>query len=230
MKGKVMNRIKVIGLGGIGGMLIGPLCRFLQFSGEAFEVVLIDGDRFEQSNSNRQEVGLAGVGRYKAEVWQRRMQTEFKLSISSINEYVTPDNIRLLLGEGDTVLLCVDNHATRKLVQEQCEMLRDIVLISGGNDYYDGNIQLFIKRSGRQLCAPITRYHPEIADPKDKRPDELGCDEEVESKPQLLFANMTAACLMLNAFYTIQTGKVDYAEVYFDIRCNTASAKQRKVI
>ncbi|MDD5598634.1 MAG: ThiF family adenylyltransferase [Victivallaceae bacterium] len=224
-----MNKINVIGLGGIGGMLIGPLCRFLYFSSDTkCEIVLIDGDKFEEHNTSRQEVGIEGIGRNKAEVWKRRLLAEFKMPVLSVSEYVTPDNIGTLINDGDTVFLCVDNHATRKLVQERCERLRNVALVSGGNDYFDGNVQIFVKRNGRKLTAPITKYHPEIANPRDKRPDELGCDEEIESSPQLLFANMTAACLMLNAFYALKQGKLDYGEVYFDIRSNLTARQTRK--
>ncbi|MDD5600014.1 MAG: ThiF family adenylyltransferase [Victivallaceae bacterium] len=223
-----MNRINVIGLGGIGGMLIGPLCRFLYFSQDKAELVLIDGDKFEPRNGNRQEVGLEGAGRNKAEVWKRRLLAEFKMPILSVTEYVTPDNVESLIDDGDTVFMGVDNHASRKLVQERCERLRNVVLVSGGNDYCDGNVQIFVKRNGRKLTAPITRHHPEIANPQDKRPDELGCDEEAESAPQLLFANLTAACLMLNAFYALQQGKLDYGEVYFDIRNNLTARQTRR--
>lgn len=224
-----MNRIIVIGLGGIGGMLVGPLCRFLNFNEVKDEVVLIDGDRFEKKNGDRQDISFGGVGRYKAEVWKQRLAPDFKPRMTSIEEYVKPDNIGMLLTDGDTVMLCVDNHATRKLVQEHCERLRNTVLISGGNDYHDGNVQVFIKRNGRRLTPALTRYHPEIAEPRDKRPDELGCDEEVEASPQLLFTNMTAACLMLNAFYSLSQGNMDYNEVYFDITKNLTMTKARRI-
>jgi molybdopterin/thiamine biosynthesis adenylyltransferase len=223
-----MNRVNVIGLGGIGGMLVSPLCRYLNFSEGQTDVVLIDGDRFEKSNGDRQDISSGGIGRYKAEVWKSRLAADFRANLSSVEAFVKPDNIGRLIIDGDTVMLCVDNHATRKLVQDHCARLRNTVLVSGGNDYHDGNVQIFVKRNGRTLSPPLTRYHPEIASPRDKRPDEIGCDEEVASTPQLLFANMTAASLMLNAFYAIRQGTMKYNEVYFDITKNLTMTRARK--
>jgi hypothetical protein len=50
----------------------------------------------------------------------------------------------------------------------------------------------------------------------------------VASTPQLLFANMTAASLMLNAFYAIRQGTMKYNEVYFDITKNLTMTRARK--
>jgi hypothetical protein len=149
------------------------------------------------------------------------------ISISAVASFITPDNIRLHLPENAVIMLCVDNHATRNLVQEHCSKLRNVILISGGNDYYDGNVQVFAKKNGRVLLPPITRFHPEIEFPADRRPDELGCDEELPSSPQLLFANFMAASLMLNALYLALQDQFPYSEVYFDLRANAARSLTR---
>ena len=224
------GNILIIGLGGIGGMLAEPLCRYLAYKTDLKEITLIDGDRYETKNILRQRLSRDDVGRNKAEVWAQRIASLFhELRVSAKGSYVSPENIKALIPDESTIMLCVDNHATRKLVQTHALGLKNVLLISGGNDYTDGNVQVFIKKRGRILSPAITAYHPEIAEPIDKRPDELGCDEEVAEKPQLLFANMTAACLMLNAFYGVLENKPHAGEVYFDILKNAAKPVTRKV-
>ncbi len=225
-----MSKMIIVGLGGIGGALAEPLARYLahEKSGTK-QILLIDGDRYEPKNSERQKVSYDEVGQHKADAWATRLSRMFKeLDVKAVAGYVTPANIAKLIASGDTVMLCVDNHATRKLVQEHMLKLRDAILVSGGNDYTDGNVQVFVKQRGRITSPAITKHHPEIEFPKDRRPDEIGCDEETPESPQLIFANFMAAALMMNAYYGIICGPApSYSEVYFDIRKNVARTVKR---
>jgi molybdopterin/thiamine biosynthesis adenylyltransferase len=224
-----MQKIIIIGLGGIGSALIEPLVRFTQFN-KPCEFLLIDGDLYERKNRNRQRVISNEINRSKADVWKLRItQGFYSVQVNSVREYITPLNIKRYIKENDIVMMCVDNYATRKLVQEHCSRLRTVTLISGGNDYTDGNVQVFRKERGRILSAPITTHHPEIEFPEDKRPDEIGCDEKVTSDPQLLFANFTVASLMLNAYYAIINNQLNYTETYFDIISNKTKTFRREV-
>ena len=68
-----------------------------------------------------------------------------------------------MIAAGDVVFLMVDNHASRHLVDEHAATLADLTLISGGNDYEDGNLQVYLRRDGRDLTpswAAITRRSP----------------------------------------------------------------------
>ena len=170
-----MLEIKAIGIGGIGCALLPFLCRYLQYSGEPARLTLIDGDRFERGNAARQ--AFSGLGN-KAEVKSRELAREFEaFSFRSVPEYVTEDNVARLIGEGEVVFLMVDNHASRNLVSRHAATLSDLTLISGGNDYEDGNVQVYVRQGGRDLTPSLTRYHPEIADPQDRNPAALSCEE-----------------------------------------------------
>jgi len=225
-------KIKVIGAGGIGTALLSPLGMYLQFNtkkSERIVVTVIDGDVFESRNHERQIFHRIGN---KADVTVERLQPEFPdVVFKARNEYVTQTSIEYLIEDGDIVFLCVDNHKTRSVVSSHCEDLDDVVLISGGNDFTDGNIQTHIRKGGKNLTLPIANdYHLEIKNPTDKSPDEIGCQELAEAEPQLIFANFFMASLMLNAFYAYLMGKLNYDEVYADILTNNCRAvKRRKV-
>ena len=47
--------------------------------------------------------------------------------------------------------------------------------------------------------------------------------------PQLLFTNLMVASLMLNAFYALRQGQMNYSEVYLDILANVSRAVSRPV-
>ncbi len=221
-----MLEIKAIGIGGIGCALLPFLCRYLQYSNEPARLTLIDGDRFERGNAARQ--AFSGLGN-KAEVKSRELALEFEaLAFRSKPEYVTEDNVARLIGEGEVVFLMVDNHASRNLVSRHASSLTDLSLISGGNDYEDGNVQVYVRREGRDLTPSLARYHPEIADPRDRNPAALSCEELMAAgAPQLLFANLMVASLMLNAFYALRQGRLNYSEVYLDIVQNLSRAVSR---
>jgi molybdopterin/thiamine biosynthesis adenylyltransferase len=223
-----MLEIKAIGIGGIGCALLPFLCRYLQYSGEAARLTLIDGDRFERGNAARQ--AFSGLGN-KAEVKSRELALEYEaLAFRSRPEYVTEDNVARLIGEGELVFLMVDNHASRHLVSRHVSSLAYLTLISGGNDYADGNVQVYIRQGGRDLTPSLTRYHPEIANPQDRNPSALSCEELMAAgAPQLLFANLMVASLMLNAFYAFRQSGLNYSEVYLDIVHNVSRTVSRPV-
>ena len=206
--------IKLIGLGGVGGITARYLAMFLASIDRTVRLVLIDGDSFEQSNATRMYFSDYGN---KAVTTQRELLDRFAdspLMLTAVEEYVTPENIDRLIRDGDIVILAVDNHATRKTVSDFCtSRLEEVCLISGGNDGVGqdasgretrgtyGNCQVYIRRAGRDITPSLTQYHPEIRDPADKNPSDESCTELVESVPQILFANLAAASAILNAFW-----------------------------
>lgn len=212
--------IKLIGVGGVGCALAPFLARYLeadrQVTGEEIRLTLVDGDAFETKNATRQSFETLGN---KAKVKASELARSFPgLSFRAIPEFVTAANVSYLVKPVDLVFLAVDNHATRLVVSRRCEELSDVVLISGGNDFTDGNVQVYVRQGGRDVTLPLTRFHSEIADPKDKSPAEMSCEElAVEAAPQLLFMNLTVASAMLNAFYAWRSGRLRYGEVYLDI-------------
>lgn len=211
-----MREIKIIGMGGIGCALLPFLARYLNYGDDRARITLIDGDEFERGNADRQAFGTLGN---KAKVKAAEMAREFQgLSFRAVPEYITEANIAPYILGGDTIFLAVDNHKTRKLVSEYCEKLAAVTLISGGNDFTDGNVQIHIREDGQDRTAPITRFHPEIQSPRDRSPAEMSCEELMErGAPQLLFTNLAVASAMLNAFYGVCEAKLQFGEVYLDI-------------
>jgi adenylyltransferase/sulfurtransferase len=219
------SRVKVIGLGGIGCIVLEYLAVFLKGLGAPVRLVLIDGDRFEPGNSRRMVFHAVGN---KAEVKAAEVLAWLGTSdvaVAPVGEYVTPGNIANLIRSGDHVLLCVDNHATRKLVSDHCAQLESVALFSGGNDGVEpprqrgtyGNVQVYVRQASRDVTVPLTRYHPEIANPKGKLPTEMSCVELAQSVPQILFTNLAVASAMLNAFFAWTCGRLGYQEVKLDV-------------
>jgi len=215
-----------VGLGGIGSNLCEPICRFINYlpDRDRYEIVMVDGDHYENKNLSRQYFNSIDVGLNKAETQMNLMKEKFRdLNISAVNEYLTEDNITTTIPEKSIILSGVDNHKTRKLIQDHCNDLQNVLYISGGNFYIDGDILIFANCNGRQLAPTIYQNHADIANPVDKMPHEISCEELVESEPQLLFTNGTVSICMQWAFYNYykmfddENIEITKNEIIFDI-------------
>ncbi len=213
-------RAVLIGLGGIGSHLAEPLCRTLVFSKKEQapkRILLIDGDTYEEKNRERQRCNVLVN---KADATREALGPLFpELRLEAKPRFVDKENIFLFIRKGDAVFLAVDNHATRNLVSSHVGTLTDVLLISGGNETYDGNIQVYERRNGKDVSPPLSFLHPEIESPKDKNPADLACGELVaQGNVQLLTTNLTIASLMLNAYVRwLERGELPYTEMYFDL-------------
>lgn len=244
MAKKPTLKIKVVGTGGIGLCLLPTLCRYLNYNAEKFpavEISLIDGDSFEERNRERQEFEVEGP---KATITAIEYRAKFpRLMIWDNPTYVADHNVVNLIREKDVVLLCVDNHKTRKLISDRAEELNNVTVVSGGNDWTDGNVLVHIRRDGENLTPPLaSKFHPEIMNPTDKHPGEVedaqGCQVLAVSEPQLLITNNYIAANMLAALYNlieeqqfqnVLKAPENYAELYCDLAALKTVTRPRKV-
>ena len=221
------HNFKVIGLGGIGSVVAEGLAMYLASEGERAGLWLVDGDGYEEKNRSRmryQDDGNKALSK-AAELSELASLAGSALTIVPTPAFVTPTNVRHIVEEYDIVFLCVDNHSTRRTVSRRCRKLDNVLLISGGNDGVEkgrngtfGNVMVYRRAAGADVTHPLTRFHPEIARPEDKSPDELSCAELAKTgAPQLLFTNWLVASAMLATFYSFRTGALDFEELFLDV-------------
>jgi len=221
--------IRIIGLGGVGSILSERLCRFLNYASDvSASITLVDGDSYEQKNYERQEFSTFGN---KAEVKASDLELQFpQIDLDVYPAFINEATTAEVIKEGDIVFLCVDNHKTRMIVNNYCKQLKDVTLISGGNELTDGNVQTYIRKGNKDITPDLAAYHPEIANPDDKLPDELSCEQLANSDPQLYFANLGVATIMCWSFYNaVIKSKLEASEVYFDILSMNTLAQNRTV-
>jgi hypothetical protein len=233
-----MLRVKLVGCGGIGGQLAPNLCQFLYAERRRAHVVLIDGDRYEAAN--RARMRFHRVGEHKAEALAAMLAAEWGdvVTVEALPVYLDAERVRVI-EPGDLVLMAVDNHASRKLVDDHCAALDEVTVVSGGNDGVTerqdgtyGNVQVVRRAGGRSLTGSLQRLHPEIREPKDRLPTEVGCEALVAqgSAPQLLVTNVAVASAMLSAVLGLLRGTAAYEEVYLDVARNRVVPVTRAVV
>lgn len=207
------DRVLIIGLGGIAETLIGQVARWLAHAHPGSDLHLIDGDLFDEGNGSRQTVGA-----YGPKATERRRQVNIalddareRITITAVVEYVNPENVARFIREGDYVFLCVDNHASRKVVDDHIRTLRDAVCIAGGTDGMEGDVLLHVRRDGIDITSPFSKYRPEIADPTDTIPEygtipTLGCDEEIDTDERFIGIDYLVAAVMFSLLGSLVKG------------------------
>lgn len=219
------SRLLLIGLGGVGGAALPHLAVFLHNLRIPLRLLLADGDAYQPADARRQIFSALGN---KAEIKAAEtisLLDDSEVAVVPVPEYVTGENICRLIRNGDYILLCVDNHPTRKLVSDHCGTLDHAALFSGGNDGVDpprergtyGNVQIAVRRGGRDLTMPLTRLHPEIAQPRGTLPGGPNCGQLAVSVPQIGLTNLAVASALLSAFFAYACGRLTYQEMQFDI-------------
>ncbi|MFV2066353.1 MAG: ThiF family adenylyltransferase [Pirellulales bacterium] len=229
--------VRLIGLGGIGGIVARYSSIFLASLRCETNLLLIDGDAFEPKNASRMLFRSYGN---KAEVVRAELREHFvdsRLTLMAVDQWITRENIATLLpgGVNEVVLLCVDNHETRKLISDYCEGhegfpgVDDICLISGGNDGVGadssgtvrrgsyGNVQVYIRRGGTDVSPSLTAFHKEIDQPAKPSGDDEHCTHILDSVPQLLFTNLMTASAICNTLWLYLCDAMHYSELGFDI-------------
>ena len=128
-------RIAVFGLGGVGSYTAEALAR----SGVAQnggQLILIDGDKIEESNINRQLYALySTIGKAKTEIAMERIaDINPACKIGAVNSFILPDNFHKILGEDffkrvDFIVDAVDTIALKLFLAAEAEK-NEVPLIS----------------------------------------------------------------------------------------------------
>lgn len=110
-------RVTVVGLGGVGGYAVEVLAR----SGVG-ALTLIDGDKVEESNLNRQIAALRkDIGRYKAEVLAERVeQINPRCKVNAVCEMLTESNCSALVDGSSYVADAIDSLAAKAALAVYC--------------------------------------------------------------------------------------------------------------
>jgi hypothetical protein len=229
--------VRLIGLGGIGAISARYVSTFLASLRCDTNLLLIDGDAYEPQNASRMLFASDGN---KAEVVRAELLEHFvesRLTLMAVDQMITSRNVSTLLPSGlnEVLLLCVDNHGTRKLISDYCEGregfpgLDDICVISGGNDGVGpdsggiyrrgsyGNVQVYIRRGGRDVSPSLTAFHKEIDGAAVQSAADRHCTDSLGAVPQLLFTNLMAASAICNTLWLYLCEALHYSELGFDI-------------
>jgi molybdopterin/thiamine biosynthesis adenylyltransferase len=189
MKQKLSTTI--IGAGGVTSYLLPALKRSFDLS-----VSLIDGDRLEVHNLDRQLFRNSDVGKSKAEALLRAnlfRKSEGLAVTTYFDEDLLDTEYRLLFGSKCDLIICAaDNHPARRAAIFAANTMEKPLIIAA-NEYSTSQAFFYDPKYKveYQKIDPYVRY-PEIETSNEGSP--IRCQgDALESTPQLAIANQVAA-------------------------------------
>ncbi len=141
-------RVAVIGAGGLGA----PAATYLAAAGVG-HLVIIDGDRVERSNLQRQPLHRdEDVGRPKAESAARSLRAiNPDIEVIAVEEFLAADNALELLRGCDVIVNGSDNFPTRYLVSDAAVLLGR-PLVDASILRFEGRLSVYLPRQGCYRC------------------------------------------------------------------------------
>lgn len=238
------TNIVVVGAGGTGGYVVQYLCRLLyalgQTSKQPVTLTIVDGDVVEDANLLRQHFLPRDVGRPKAAVLAERFGAIYQLPIRAVPHYLTavrdvdallqsPRQAAVSTELGgpyypshplDLVIGCVDNHATRQILDQMFHHFAHLVYIDAGNDGvylsddpaeaetvrasgYGGHVVVGVKSHGQIQLPPVGTVYPDILTDTTSVLPGQACGQQAVSQPQRMITNVWAAMTVMSAVNSI---------------------------
>lgn len=220
----------IIGAGGVTSYMLPALRNTFDLN-----ATIVDGDRLEKHNLDRQLFRNNMVGEFKAKALMR--QYNFKKSEGqSVCQYFDNTMLdtpyKLYFAEADVFICAVDNHPARKATIDAAITYNKPVVVCA-NEYHTSQAFIFDSTLASEMCQS---YHPYVRYPELKTStvgSPINCQGvALESEPQLAIANQVAASfanyLLWNWFgMGIKDDQVQYMPVEFQ---STFSKMQTKIM
>lgn len=228
--------IVCVGCGGTGSFFIKELARFMSTYRNAnvnIGLAIIDGDRIEEKNLERQCFIDEDINSFKALTMAEAIKESFgiekvfaypiylddKESLASIfsdiqketaEKYKRMEPVNILIG-------AVDNHPARQVMEKFFKESRSLFYFDSANEFSHGEVVFGGKHNGRILGRSRAYYFPAVMKDRSKKASEMGCGVINKSSPQHIVTNMLAANLLLGKLTPLITdGKISLGISYFD--------------
>jgi hypothetical protein len=190
----------IIGAGGGGSWLCPSLCLLVGRD----KVTVMDGDRLEDKNLNRQLYTQEQVGEYKADALGEKYGCGYR------HDWYYTGLLRL--DPRDWLLVCVDNMPARKSALESCDHFK-CAAIFAANETNSAEAYLYLPEWRDSPLDPRV-YYPEITRDTtgDPRAAAMGCTGEAQAaNRQLVSANFMSAALVQHMYvaWAIEGNKID---------------------
>jgi hypothetical protein len=180
-----MPKVYIVGCGGVGSFLVPVMCKLVGPN----DVILVDGDRLEPKNLDRQLFEPSHVGKFKSEALSK------KYKCSSIPEWYTPGGIQHSMS--DWILVCADNHPARAAALDACDQFHCQCVVGCNETLSSEAFYYQHEWKGTRMDPRV--YYPEIltSHANDPARAAIGCTGEAqEQNRQLVTANFMAAAMM----------------------------------
>lgn len=149
----IKNTRILLGGAGIGSIIAECALRF------GFEnITIVDGDKVEESNLNRQNYSNADIGKYKAECLKKRLKKiNPHANIEHHNVYIDRENVESLIGGHDIAVNALDFKSDIPFYFDELCSKKNIPVLHPYNLGWAGFLTI-VKPGGYQLTDITTDY------------------------------------------------------------------------
>ena len=142
----------IVGAGGTGSLLSRDLPKLLIDT--PHKMLLVDGDQVEKKNMKRQSYQNHDIGEFKAVALSAKINTFYDTKCEAMGRYLTKNEIFEYCENNfmytPVIIGCVDNDATRKILEDTFKRLDWCYYLDSANGEYDGNIYIAKKLEGQK--------------------------------------------------------------------------------
>jgi molybdopterin/thiamine biosynthesis adenylyltransferase len=176
----LQSTVSVVGLGGLGGAVVEILARI-----GVGHLILIDGDRFEESNLNRQLLSSCDVlGASKSDTALRRVrQINPSLAVVAHGRFLDTANAEELIRGSHVVVDCLDNLPSRFCLQSACRETGSVMISAAVAGTTGQLLSIFPGDEGLQNLYGIPGEAPE-----------KGAETALGNLPQIVVAMASLEC------------------------------------
>jgi len=188
-----MNRIHIVGAGGVGGVVIQAFHKSRNLIPDSHSLLLWDKDKVEEKNLDRQFFSKRDIGRHKSKSFGMSYDFEYK------TEWFTESSE---VNDNDIIIVCADNHNARRYALNIADTKEAVCVIIGCNEEIDSQSYIYFKEWKDTSFDPRV-YFPILLEHDIHAPDAPQCTGHVlEYTPQLAIANMMAGSFIMMLYYT----------------------------
>lgn len=221
MQNKHMEFIVMcVGVGGTGGNFIKEFTRYATYFHKedvSIKIVLIDGDKVEKKNEERQPFIDDDIEQFKSVVLASALKDNFGYEeitaypmyideVSDLDKIYSSMcrflNYRTEYERGMTIPIligAVDNHRARQVMEEWFGKKDNIFYFDSANEYAVGELVLSARVNGELVAPPRSYYYPDVLTDASPSAKELSCGVVNVSSPQHLATNLFASVLLMSA-------------------------------
>lgn len=186
----------VVGTGGTGSLLARDLPKLLL--GTSSKMVVVDGDCVEYKNMKRQAYQEHDIGENKAVALAKKINAFHGELCETIDKYITRNELIEFIAQRNdyypVLIGCVDNDATRILLEQTFRHLHNAVYIDSANSEYDGDVYTALNH--HDVIYGTLRSMVYKLENKD-HPVEKSCQELAADNVQYLVTNLKMATVLL---------------------------------
>lgn len=187
----------IIGVGGTGSLLARDLPKLLIDT--PHKMLLVDGDVVEKKNMLRQSYQEQDIGEHKAVALSSKINTFYNTHCEALGMFLTKNEIVEYCEQNivytPVIIGCVDNDATRKIIEDTFNQLDWCYYLDSANGEYEGNIYIAYKLDGKKRGVLRSDVY-KLAD--DLHPTDESCEIQAsKGNVQFLVTNAKMSIYLL---------------------------------